>query len=519
MTVLVQTCILASSRAGERTCMRLPQKELSGPDICYTELHRVLLSLYPGPDVVRVVTTNFDRLFEQVAEDTFSQPVSKIYSFPELPASSDFRGIVHIHGDVSDPGKMVLTDEDFGKAYVHSDAHAQKFVGRLLTENTLLFVGYSGDDVIFRYLARASSSARSRQHFALVGGEEEQAWRELGVQVVPYSASPDTAEFGDVLCEGLSLLSEYVSESVVEQRSRISKLASKVPSELNEEEIDLVADALSDTVCRKFFTRAADSPEWIFWLDERKHPDVGGGTYLSALFGDEALSESDQELAEWLAEKFVRDGAEELFALIGKHEIRLHADFWGRLLWRAGMPSKSPTDRSCLARWVSLLLATAPPLNVRGSVLGLFCLGERCIENELTDSVVEIFGVLIAPHLIPASPPRPHADGKLDSGIDAELSPVAGPYELSELWQKGLQPQLPQVAERLLAILVENLAKQHWNLRVWGKAWDPTSFHRSAIETHPQDHRPKASDVVINAARDCLRWLAEHERDAALHWV
>ena len=107
--------------------------------------------------------------------------------------------------------------------------------------------------------------------------------------------------------------------------------------------------------------------------------------------------------------------------------------------------------------------------------------------------------------------------------VGAEFSPTAEQYELGELWRKGLQPQLHQIARRLLSILVENLAKQYRTLCTWGKAdqyWDPTSFDRSAIEPHDQDRDcgPNAANVLIDAARDCLQWLVKHERDAALHW-
>ena len=36
-----------------------------------TGLHRDLLRLYPEPKLTRIVTTNFDRLFEQAANDVF----------------------------------------------------------------------------------------------------------------------------------------------------------------------------------------------------------------------------------------------------------------------------------------------------------------------------------------------------------------------------------------------------------------------------------------------------------------
>ena len=113
-----------------------------------TELHRVLLSLYSGPDSVCVVTTNFDRLFEQAMGAAFPEAVSAVpeYRYPELPARRNFHGIVHPHGDVVQPADMVLTDKDFGTAYLGHDPRAQRFALDLLSANTLLFVGYSGDD-------------------------------------------------------------------------------------------------------------------------------------------------------------------------------------------------------------------------------------------------------------------------------------------------------------------------------------------------------------------------------------
>ena len=481
----------------------------------FSELHRVLLGFYPRPDLVRVVTTNFDLLFEQAAKDVFSEfapETPKVYCFPEFPVKSNFRGIVHLHGDVEHFSDMVLTDEDFGAAYLGREPRAQRFVINLLSTNTLLFVGYSGDDVIFRYLTRGLSSAEGPRHFAMVRVEDEQQWLERGIQPVSYPTSlgdPDGA-----LCESLSRFAKVVDEGPGEQQSRIKELARHVPSGLNREQIDLVADALSDAVRRKFFTRAATSPKWIVWLDDRK--------YLDALFGDKALKESDHELAKWLTGNFVHDGAEKLFVLIGKHGIRLHVDFWRRLLWQVALSEKSPTDCSCTERWVSLLLSTAPPHIDHVSAFDFLLLGERCIECGLTNSAVEIFKALTASCLIPEeSLSRRLAAGELALGIDAELGPAAEPRKLIELWRKGLQPQLPQIANRLFPILAENLAKQHRTLRMWGQAskdWDPTSFNRSAIEPHDQDCHPGVSDVVIDATRDCLQWLAEHERDAALRW-
>ena len=490
----------------------LAAEVLLKPGIRHTELHRVLLSLYPKPEAVRVVTTNYDLLFEQAVGDAFPVPTMPATYSSELPTRKDFQGIVHLHGDVAHPSDMVLTKNDFAVAYLSENPWAQRFVINLLSTNTLLFVGYSGNDVIFDYLISGLLSTESPRHFAMVKIEDEQEWLARGVQPICCPTSPGDS-YGS-LCESLSYLSRIVGESVTEQQSRIERLAAKIPSELNREEIDLVADALSDTVRLKFFTRAATSPEWIAWLDE--------GKYIDALFEDKALNAGDRELARWLAGNFMFTEAEELFALIGKHELRLHVDFWGLLLWQAQIPEDSSVDLSCLERWVSLLLSTAPHRIHHGSATDLFLLGEHCIKCGLTDSVVEIFEALADSQLVPDKfYPLRNAAGEFGSGIGVELSPAAEPYEMSELWQKGLRPHLFRIASRLFPTLSNNLAKQYRTLRVWGTAsqhWDPTSFHRSAIEPHEQDRYPEAADAVIDAARDCLQWLAKHKRDMALCW-
>ena len=490
----------------------LAARVLSEKDLCPTDLHRVLLSLYPSPDTVRIVTTNFDPLFERAVPDVFPEATPEelnVRCLPELPAESHFRGIVHLHGSMEETSSMVLTDKDFGAAYLSGKPRASKFVVDLLSENTLLFVGYSGDDVVFRYLTRGLSAPESAQAFAMVRAGDEQKWLKLGIQPVSYPTLPGDPD--GALCESLSRLAKHAGAGPAEQRSRIGELASQSPSELDREQIDLVVDALSDSVRRKFFTHAADSFEWIVWLDSKK--------YLDSLFRGKDLSESDLELARWLAQKFMYGDTEELFALISRHGTRLHVDFWEQLLLQVIRRAEAFSDSNSLERWISLLLSTAPRHTHR---FYLFLLGQRCIESGLTDTVTEIFEILAAGHLkLQKTPFVYHTVEKAASNLMTEFSPVSKPHDLGDLWQKGLQPQLPRIASRVLPVLVENLAKQHRALLTWGNAsrhLDTASFRRHAIEPHDQNHHPDAADAVIDATRDCLQWLAVHDRDAALHW-
>ena len=153
-----------------------------------TDLHRDLLRLYRKDDEqVRVVTTNFDLLFEEAAQDVFSA-VPKVSQAPELPRGRDFNGIAHIHGDLKHPQGIVLTDEDFGRAYI-TDAWARNFLVELFRNFPVLFVGYSHNDIILTYLARALSSGETKPRFALTDDSDLQRWELLGIKPIIYPKS------------------------------------------------------------------------------------------------------------------------------------------------------------------------------------------------------------------------------------------------------------------------------------------------------------------------------------------
>lgn len=114
-----------------------------------TNLHRDLLKLYKDSRQVRVVTTNFDTLFEQAAKTAFDS-TPEVYRAPALPLGRKFEGIVHIHGAIDYPKRMVLTEADFGRAYL-TEGWARRFLVDVFRSFAVLFVGYSHDDVIMNY--------------------------------------------------------------------------------------------------------------------------------------------------------------------------------------------------------------------------------------------------------------------------------------------------------------------------------------------------------------------------------
>ena len=69
---------------------------------------------------------------------------------------------------------MVLTDEDFGRAYL-TEGWARTFLIDLFRSHAVLFVGYNHSDLVMTYLGRALPSGTS-ERFALTDDPDNQKW-------------------------------------------------------------------------------------------------------------------------------------------------------------------------------------------------------------------------------------------------------------------------------------------------------------------------------------------------------
>ena len=475
-------------------------RELSRNNPKPTALHKNLLRLHQKSEQVRVVTTNFDLLFEEAAQDIFGT-VPKVSHAPELPRARDFNGIVHIHGDLNYPQGLVLTDKDFGRAYM-TEGWATPFLVELFGHFTVLFVGYSHNDIILTYLARALSSDETEPRFVLTDDSDLQHWELLGIEPVTYP-KPDAKDHSR-LYEGVRRLADRANFSISDWQREITELAEKPPLSLDEAAADLIADSLSDTVRTRFFTQAATSPEWIDWLNKRG--------YLDPLFGTERLSETSMVLATWLAEKFAHDHAEVLFRLISQHQMQLNPSFWDDLQWSIGKAEK-PLDKNTLSRWVSLLLGTAPA-DMNWSMW--LEIGKHCNDQNLMPALLQIFAAMLKSHLLLESGFTWPSDDENDQppSVDVNLSLICDLYIL-ELWKKELKPNLAQLAEPLLSLVVRYLEDQHRTLCMWKQTdnrWNHIS--RSAIELHHQN----GIDILTEVAQNSLECLASNQANVAAPW-
>ena len=475
-----------------------------------TELHHNLLRIYSDVAQVRIVTTNFDPLFEKAAGAVFDNK-PEVFRAPALPLGRQFNGIIHIHGAVGRPNEMVLTDADFGRAYL-TEGWARRFLVELFRNFAVLFVGYSHDDTILSYLARALPVGEDGRRFALIGESKNDTdrWGLLGIEPISYPQSSEDDH--SILYEGVRGLANLVRFRVLDWQHAITEIAKKPPP-LDGETADLIEDALGDETRTRFFIEAASDPKWIDWLDRRGH--------LNALFGDETLCKRDKIFSKWLAQQFAYDHADALFLLIGKHNMRLPPQLWfdlGRKIWEYEDFSLA---RDVLSRWISLLLTTIPVHS--SSYAFLLNIGEHCIKRSRLDSLLQIFDAMAGSRLLLKKGfvwPDANADDA-NVPVDVELPLLGDHYALNELWEKGLKPNLSQIVEPVFERVVRHLEAQYLTQRAWQKAsreWERASDMRSAIEPHELDSHPQTVDVLIDAARDCLEWLILNQAGDAVQW-
>ena len=245
-------------------------------------------------------------------------------------------GTVNRHDD------MIITDSDFGRAYLN-EGWAQRFLVELFSNFTILFVGYSHNDTIMNYLARALPAREANRRFALTGkcDDDTDRWCLLGIEPITYPQC--NKEDHSALDKGARELAAFAQLGILDWHRKITEIAENPPP-LDKETEDLMKYALADDTKTRFFTKAATNPEWIDWLDERE--------YLIPLFANDTLNKRDRIFSWWLVEQFAHTDANHLFLLIGKRNMRLHPRFWYNLAYRIGRDRETSWDTDILSRWI-----------------------------------------------------------------------------------------------------------------------------------------------------------------------
>ncbi|HGP0654933.1 TPA: anti-phage defense-associated sirtuin Dsr1 [Stenotrophomonas maltophilia] len=197
---LLEADIVGGRETVRRALAGILTPDLSAPNATVT--HEALLTLGKCRNGhTRLITTNFDRLFEEVIAAK-SLPV-ELFQAPLLPVPKNrWDGLVYLHGllsatpTASELDRLVVSSGDFGLAYL-TERWAARFVSELFRNYTVCFVGYSINDPVLRYMMDALAADRllgesPPEMFAFgsfsKGKEEERAneWRAKNVTPILY---------------------------------------------------------------------------------------------------------------------------------------------------------------------------------------------------------------------------------------------------------------------------------------------------------------------------------------------
>ncbi len=274
--------------------------------------HQALLQLATDrKGKIRLVTTNFDRIFERVITrhklgiPSFAAPLLPI------PKPTRWHGVIYLHGLLSDPpdesalNRLVLTSGDFGLAYL-TERWAARFVSDLFRNYTICFVGYSINDPVLRYMMDAlavdellgETRPEAYAFASFLGGGQDQVmieWEAKGVTPLLYEVPEGTKDHSSLHIT-LKEWADTYRDGAHGKQMIIAKHASTPPlAPLRSDfAVGRVLWALTDGLAAKYFADLNPVPplEWLQPLteDQFRHEDL-------SRFGVTPKTQKDDELS------------------------------------------------------------------------------------------------------------------------------------------------------------------------------------------------------------------------------
>nr|WP_261328993.1 SIR2 family protein [Rhizobium leguminosarum] len=253
---------------------------------CDLHAHRTLVRLATTREgLVRLVTTNFDRMFDEckVGLNSFKPP-----NLPDPARPSEMNGIVYLHGkatanyDGAEGDGFVLSSSEFGRAYL-SDGWATSFFREIIDRYFVVFVGYTADDPPVQYLLEAlnKTSGRLVGVYAFQSGEAKYAttrWQHKGVEAIPY----DEAQRHSALWTTLEAWADRADDADG-WTDRIVELAKQGPEKLEPYQRGQVAHVMGTVEGVRKFSEGENPPPatWLCVFDSYRRYEKPG--YLGKL--------------------------------------------------------------------------------------------------------------------------------------------------------------------------------------------------------------------------------------------
>ena len=467
---------------------------IANPKSKFNTLHSAIVDLAGVGGDFRVVTTNYDDHLTMAAVSA-SIPIADTWFGPALPVGRDFSGLVHLHGSVRRPEKeMILTDRDFGRAYI-TDAWAARFLLPMFDCFTVVFVGYSHDDVIMRYLALGLPSPKKSEmgrRFAITSEPHNPKWDYLGIRPIGYTA---IGRNHSALTNAFEAWSNRSRMGQTEHRARVQTIVSG-GTILPLPERDYLHSRLRTAEGARDFsiaTAALPDPlkvDWLVWLEDLPE--------FKSLFTPKDVSEATATLGNWFSRTFIASPALHGAAL--QTVERIGQSMTHSLFQNASWAVEDLAREDSVAgeRWLAFL---ATSIHGQSAPLRAEALLPDFVESRPQSTVVLRAALRPLLHL-----KRRWSVGETESARmipDAEVTWNAEEYALTQHLRLAVESATPGQSA-LGAALQESLIAAYDLLDAYeGEIERDSLVHRrSSIALHEQDDFRKPIDAIIDALRD-----------------
>ncbi|KEK22894.1 DUF4020 domain-containing protein [Bacillus gaemokensis] len=463
-------------------------------------LHYAIPRLFSVDTAVRIVTTNFDQHFTTVIGE-MNRDIN-IYYAPALPTGRAFKGLAYIHGNVEqEKENLILTDGDFGRAYL-TEGWARRFLVDLFSNYTVLFIGYSHNDPVMKYLATGLPPSTRRYAF-VAQGDNTYHWEHLGVRPIVY---PNKSNNHQALVKAVKRWAELMGDNYITKRMRIRDIVT-VPPSVEQEQLSYVKQSIKKIETLRYFVEFARDYEWVEWLEAE-------GKLQNLFMITSVYDEVEELLAEWLVKQFLFSHQKELFQLIFKNHSKISPLLWGTICAYLN-EMKEPMEPLLFAKWTLLLLETAEKNS--GSIEQVSYLLHKCSFPEHKEIIVLLLTFILDGKIKLKRVRRWEND--MQDSIELEESsrlPVPVFSHVQRIWDEKMKPHISYFASPIMIMGLEKI--QMLSLRQTAlKKRDAAMYH--SVEFSEHDLQPKDFTFLIRIVKECLTYLCKNSEAKAGYYI
>lgn len=458
-------------------------------------LHRSVIELFSNDNDIRIVTTNFDKHFTTLLQDI--EKDVNIYYAPALPTGRAFKGLAYIHGNVEQEKEhLILTDGDFGRAYL-TEGWARRFLVDLFSNYTVLFIGYSHNDPVMKYLA--TGLPPSTQRYAFVAeGDNTYHWEHLGIKPIVY---PNKTKNHHSLAKAMERWAELMGDNYITKRTRIRDIVTAPPS-LEQEQLSYIKQSVKKIETLRYFVEFAKDYEWVEWLEK-------DGQLRSLFVTNYEHNEKEQILADWLVTHFLITHQKEFFQLIYKNNSHLSPLLWHTICAYVTDLDESMKDDT-FAKWALLLLETAE--KTAPFIEKLSKLLSQCMYPKHKEISILLLNFIVDGKLKLRKIRRWENDRQ--DAVELEemsyISPDMFAY-VQNVWEKNMKPYLSYFALPILQMGLEKLNIFMMKQRILRKKNEYTSsdYMRNKHEI----------GLLMGIVKDCLAYICAHDEQQENYYI